>query len=632
MMSVAHNEPPKLGQMMVAAGVLDDASLHHLLSLQSDAHTPKFGELAMRHAGVCAQHVHTMLAQQYGVHYVDVSAQMPHPQLLKRRDIAHYMQQRYIPWMRDDDGVLVLASCDVSEARIAELESLVGEAVRVVMTTPRDVLHCLEQQFSGYLSRLARVRLHAVSPLYSAFRRRNKGLSVFWIVVVCSVLVIGALAHHALLMVSAVWLSCIVYVLAMGFKAVLLVMGSRAPIDHYRLSITSVGARCDDAALPVYSVLVPLYHEAENVESLLSALNALDYPRDKLDIKLIVEASDAPTHEALLRVRPASMYEIVVVPDTLPRTKPKACNYALSLARGEYVVIYDAEDRPDAQQLRLAVAAFAHAPQEVVCLQAKLGYYNRDDNMLTRWFSLEYAQLFALLLQGLCRLRMPIPLGGTSNHFRMKVLRQMGEWDAYNVTEDADLGIRLARSGYRSAVLDSWTWEEAPNRLGVWLKQRSRWIKGYMQTWGVHMRRPAQLWRGLGGGGFVGFQLFFALSTLVYVVSPWLWAMACWVVWRDGAELFAQEMFSWRGIGCALVLVCGALVQWWGAWLAMHHAAWCRHGRRAQQWRMWCAVATYPLYGWLHACASMLAIWQFMVKPYYWEKTPHGLYKRAKMK
>jgi cellulose synthase/poly-beta-1,6-N-acetylglucosamine synthase-like glycosyltransferase len=268
----------------------------------------------------------------------------------------------------------------------------------------------------------------------------------------------------------------------------------------------------------------------------------------------------------------------------------------------------------------------------VVCLQAKLGYYNRDDNMLTRWFSLEYAQLFALLLQGLCRLRMPIPLGGTSNHFRMKVLRQMGEWDAYNVTEDADVGIRLARSGYRSAVLDSWTWEEAPNRLGVWLKQRSRWIKGYMQTWGVHMRRPTQLWRGLGGGGFIGFQLFFALSTLVYVVSPWLWAMACWVVWRDGAELFAQEMFSWRGIGCALVLVCGALVQWWGAWLAMHHAAWCRHGRRAQQWRMWCAVATYPLYGWLHACASMLAIWQFMVKPYYWEKTPHGLYKRAKMK
>jgi cellulose synthase/poly-beta-1,6-N-acetylglucosamine synthase-like glycosyltransferase len=267
------------------------------------------------------------------------------------------------------------------------------------------------------------------------------------------------------------------------------------PLEH-RVSADEL-ARLDPTSLPVYTILVPMYKEPEVAQKIIRAVTALDYPVEKLDVKLLLEEDDPATREKIEEVRDRlpPCVEVVVCPRVAPgepRTKPRACNWGLERAKGEYLVIYDAEDHPEPDQLRKAVVAFhrlqAAGQEKVVCLQAKLNYFNPRQNVLTRFFTLEYTTWFDLLLPGLHAFRTPIPLGGTSNHFRTDVLRALGGWDPFNVTEDCDLGLRLARQGYRTHVLDSTTWEEANSRLGNWIRQRSRWVKGYFQTHLVHTR------------------------------------------------------------------------------------------------------------------------------------------------
>jgi len=247
-------------------------------------------------------------------------------------------------------------------------------------------------------------------------------------------------------------------------------------------------ARLKDEMLPVYTILVPMYHEAEVAGDILDAVGRLDYPRNKIEVILLLEEDDSETRAAIERLAPPDFVRVLVVPDGRPRTKPRACNHGLAAAKGEYLVIYDAEDRPDPDQLRKAVEGFRRVGRDVICLQAKLNYYNVRQNWLTKWFTLEYTTWFDLFLPGLNRLGVPIPLGGTSNHFRVSALRNVGGWDPFNVAEDCDLGIRLHGEGYRTSVLDSTTWEEASSRLGNWTRQRSRWVKGYVQTHLVHTR------------------------------------------------------------------------------------------------------------------------------------------------
>ena len=238
---------------------------------------------------------------------------------------------------------------------------------------------------------------------------------------------------------------------------------------------------CPDWLLPVYTVLVPLMREANVLPHLVGSLRALDYPAAKLEIFLVLEAADAETQAAVLALELPGNFRTLVVPDRAPHTKPKALNYALQFARGDYVVVYDAEDRPQPDQLRRAWEVFRHAPAELGCLQAQLNIYNPRQSWLTRQFTIEYSALFDAILPALEQLRLPVPLGGTSNHFPRATLISVGAWDPYNVTEDADLGIRLARQGYRTGVLASTTWEEAPATFGVWIKQRTRWLKGWMR-------------------------------------------------------------------------------------------------------------------------------------------------------
>ncbi|MDJ0512463.1 MAG: glycosyltransferase [Methyloceanibacter sp.] len=378
-----------------------------------------------------------------------------------------------------------------------------------------------------------------------------------------------------------------------------------------------------DVTLPTYTILAPLYREAHMLKPLLHGLCNLDWPAAKLDIKLVLEATDAKTvAEARALHLPANV-EIVVVPDLGPRTKPKALNYALPRARGEYLVVYDAEDIPEPDQLRCAYQAFRTGPPSLATAQARLNIHNSDANWLTRQFAIEYLALFDGLLPLLDRLKLPIPLGGTSNHFRVAALKRLLAWDPFNVTEDADLGARMSRLGYRCTVIASTTFEEAPVRLGSWIRQRTRWMKGFVQTWLVHMRHPSALFHQLGLRGFVAFQIMIGGTILTALLHPWFYVLLALQLVSGGTLLalpesvfgvpfWAASTFS-LAVGYATAMTLGLI--------AVRH--------RRQDGLRW-HVAFMPVYWLLVSFAAYRAVWQFIVAPFKWEKTDHGSRARAR--
>lgn len=367
--------------------------------------------------------------------------------------------------------------------------------------------------------------------------------------------------------------------------------------------------------LPSYTVLVPAYHEPEVCERLVENLRALDYPQHRLEIMLLLEADDEATISAAVdAVGDSSIFSIVKVPAAEPRTKPKALNYGLIKARGEVVTVYDAEDQPDVLQLRKAAIAIAYAPADVVCLQAKLDFFNPQQNLLTKWFTLDYRIWFGELLPGLAQLQVPIPLGGTSNHFRTSVLLEVGGWDAFNVTEDADLGLRLYRLGYRTGVLDSTTLEEANSDFVNWIKQRSRWYKGYAQTLLVHLRDPRAFHREVGLRAMLFACLFVGGTPLLAAMNAFFWT--CVIVWFLFHPHFFLEVLP------TLTYFLG-LISWvlGNAWVTY---SWLLSARRSED-KLILAALLSPLYWIMMAAAAIKAVVQLVTDPSYWEKTQHGL-------
>lgn len=372
-----------------------------------------------------------------------------------------------------------------------------------------------------------------------------------------------------------------------------------------------------DRDLPTYSIIVALYREAASVAGLVQALEKLDYPREKLDIKIVLEPDDLPTRDALdcLALRPE--FDILVAPASGPRTKPKALNAALPFVTGSFAVVYDAEDRPEPGQLRTAAAMFFANPRKLACLQARLSIDNTADGWLTGFYTAEYAAQFDLFLPALAALRAPLPLGGTSNHLRVDVLRKVGGWDSYNVTEDADLGMRLARLGYRTDVIDSVTYEEAPNRFRAWLQQRTRWFKGWMQTWLVHMRHPLRLLRELGLFSFVVFQLIVGGNVLAALIHPAFLVAVAYALLTDGRIFADGGLLSALSIGLFSASVAtgyiGSIALGWSGLV-----------RSRLTTTSWVLLLT-PLHWLMLSCAGWRALLQLIRTPYHWEKTEHGL-------
>jgi cellulose synthase/poly-beta-1,6-N-acetylglucosamine synthase-like glycosyltransferase len=333
------------------------------------------------------------------------------------------------------------------------------------------------------------------------------------------------------------------YVLAIGFMVLMVFCAGGA-------RVLRAGSPVPDHDLPLYTVLVHVAAMSRSrLDVLIGRLSAIDYPR--LQVLLLVPGGTTPPRppEASpfeLAPGPADAQalpgwvEIVPVPSDGPPTKASARDAGLDRATGEFCVVYDAEDLPAPGQLREAAAAFRALPAWVVCIQAELRYPNPGMNWLARCFAADYAVAFGLFLRGLDRLGLVIPLSGTSHHFRTEALQRVGGWDAHNASEGTDLGVRIARRGWAARIMASATDKEASGGLGDWLRQRTRWMRGYYQTWLVHMRSPGRLWRDLGTRRFIGLQLTFAVY-LAALVNPLFWALtvACLASGRGSLFLYA---------------------------------------------------------------------------------------------
>ena len=390
----------------------------------------------------------------------------------------------------------------------------------------------------------------------------------------------------------------------------------KAGLASAALVISDEEARAvPDAELPYYTILVPAYNEPEVVADLLGAMAAMEYPPERLQVLLLLEADDEVTITAAQSCTDSESLTIVLVPPAEPRTKPKACNYGLEFATGDIVTIYDAEDLPEPLQLRRVAAAFRQLPDNIACVQAKLAYHNGHQNLLTGWFTAEYGLWFGYLLPGMMSSNSPIPLGGTSNHLRRDVLDRIGAWDPFNVTEDADLGLRIAASGYQTAVLDSVTLEEANSDPINWVRQRSRWYKGYLQTWLVHIRRPGQLYRTVGFRSFLRFNLVLAGTPIIAVLNLLFWFIT--VLWFLGQPAVVEAVFPWYIYFPALA----ALILGNGATLYMNLVA-LREDDRAD---LIIPALTVPAFFVMMSIAAAKGTYQLIRSPSYWEKTFHGL-------
>jgi glycosyltransferase XagB len=371
-----------------------------------------------------------------------------------------------------------------------------------------------------------------------------------------------------------------------------------------------------DGIVPVYTVMVAVYREADIARQLVTTLKRLDWPVSKLDIKFVCEADDVETIAALRAERLGPQFEIVEVPAMHPRTKPKALTYALAGARGDYLAVYDAEDRPHPLQLREAHAKFSRAPKNVACLQAPLIIGNGGEGWISAMFALEYSALFRALLPMLARHRMPLPLGGTSNHFRTDILRIAGAWDPFNVTEDADLGMRLYRLGYRADVIDRQTVEDAPTSLGIWSRQRTRWFKGWLQTWLVLMRHPRGLRREMGLKAFGVFHLLIGGMLVSSLAHP---LVLLFLVRSVAAMMRApSEGISWFDMAMFVIDFCNILGSY-AIFLVLGTAAMIEPEKKRIGWR-WIAV---PVYWMLVSAAAWRAVIELRTNPFHWHKTPH---------
>lgn len=609
----------RLGEMLVHNGYITSHQLEKALAYQKKS-GGKLGDILLSLRFIEPEELYRAIATQNSIgrigNYMDLQSQQKLPESMSREYgavIIHQYPNRY----------LAAVSEPLSEESQAELEQYLNFPIEQVLATKDEMELFRSQVYGDEMLDESINKLAEEQPENSASETITRMQLALLAVLFLLLMLSYFLAPMSTVIAVNIFIQ-LFYFFMTFFKFLIIMYGSRTGAQ-YRFSDKEL-EEIDERELPVYTILVPMYKESEVIPQLMVNLEKLDYPKAKLDVRLLIEEDDTEAQEMLKHMRLPSYYTTIVVPDSLPKTKPKACNYGLIHARGEYVVIYDAEDRPDPDQLKKAHLTFKTCPEEVVCVQAKLNYYNSEQNLITRWFTQEYSMWFELLLPGIMKLDIPIPLGGTSNHFKTSVLKELNAWDPYNVTEDADLGIRLYKAGYKTAIVDSRTWEEANSRFRNWIRQRSRWFKGYMQTWLVHMRNPFKLWREIGAKGFFGFQVMVLATPVIPLLNPLFWALlVLWYVWELG---FIPELFP------AFIYYIAAAELYLGNFFFVYAniagVYWVINDmeKKNQHYishRLVKYALLTPLYWVMMSLAAYKALWQLITKPFYWEKTEHGL-------
>ena len=548
-------------------------------------------------------------ARHFGVSCVDPTAPLPDPALIDTIGAADCLRLGLVPWRRAGGATVVATSRPEDFHRLRpRLERDLGPVLMAI--APASGIEAAIHARRG-----PRLALAAENRVAEAESARGWNWPEGKAALVLAGLVTATLA----------WLAPIG--LARGLLAIALVSLALSMLLKLAAGIAALRLPPQEppplpmARLPRVSIIVALYRESDIAPRLIRRLSRLDYPRELLDVVLAVEAEDRTTRAALEATVLPPWMRVIAVPPGRVKTKPRALNLALDHCRGAIIGIYDAEDAPEPGQIRKVVDRFHARGPEVACLQGVLDYYNPHTNWLSRCFTIEYAAWFRLILPGIARLGLAVPLGGTTLFFRRSVLEELGGWDAHNVTEDADLGIRLARRGYRTELVDTVTGEEANCRVIPWIKQRSRWIKGYMMTWAVHMRRPGLLWRQLGPRRFIGFQVMFLGSILQSLLAPLMWSF--WVLpfglWHPLAAAMTKTELA---LMVTLFLMSEAVNLTLGI-LALR-----RSGHRIPvPW-----VAAMQLYFPLAALAAYKGLWEMITRPYYWDKTSHGLFDAGRLR
>jgi len=526
---------------------------------------------------------------------------------------AELVRYLFCPLQNIDNLVPVLA-VDPTEKAIEELvRAVVPDAEIVIMVgKERDVTRLVDEVFQEHLIFKSVNELRIAKPEASASAVFTKSQKIFF-VILAILIFFGLMWRFTSTLNLLVQILSGSYMAASLFLTIISVVGLIWGPQHHKQ--TEDVEQLNDAELPMYSILIPVYKETTVVPTLLEALDRVDYPQEKLDVLLLMEEDDTETIEAAKTANPPTFFRFIYIPESLPRTKPKACNYGLNFCRGEYVAIFDAEDIPAPDQLKKAVLAFRSGSPDLVSVQAALDHFNAEESYLTRMFNLEYAYWFYYTLPGLAHLNLPMPLGGTSNHFRAEELRQIYAWDPFNVTEDADLGMRISTQGSKVDILNTTTYEEATQKAGNWIRQRSRWLKGWMQTWLVHNRHPVQQIRRMGFLSWLSFQLLIGGRCLIFLVNPIMWlSFLVWLFWGRGGG--AGPFNQWTLAVAALSFIVGNAL---GIALNMLPV----FGKR--RLKLLPFALTNFAYWWMHSIAAYVGLWQLFTKPFYWEKTEHGL-------
>ena len=611
-------EARPLGQILLEDGAVEPGHLLKALVMRQREHV-RLGQILLAQGWVTAEALASALSRQWRTSTVDPDELRPDPRLIDAAGAEFCLTHGILPWRR------VAGVTWIATPRPEQFTDL-RDRLPASFGDTRMVLCTEAQAQRGVLAtrQTALIRqAETCVPAAESCRSRNEGRTGQIALFLMAAVAAGLFLTPVLVMCLLTGWATLTLVTSAGLKLICFAAAARQRAED-RLTAEEIarGARPAPqmtAPLPLISVMVPLFKESDVAGKLVQRLARLEYPRELTDVLLVVEETDHVTQAALRGAVLPRWIRVVQVPVGPVQTKPRALNYALHFCRGDIVGIWDAEDRPDPDQLHVVARRFHDAPADVACLQGALDFYNPRTNWLARCFTIEYAAWFRVLLPGVARLGLVVPLGGTTLFFRRKLLEQVGAWDAWNVTEDADLGVRLARRGFRTELIATTTDEEANCRALPWVKQRSRWLKGYAMTWGVHMRDPVRLWRDLGPWRFWAFQIQFFGSLSQYLLAPVLWSfwLLTFGIWHPMASVLDAGVGGW-----AATFLFGLFILSEGITIAV--GLYATRGAKHRHLMAW--VPTLHIYFPLGCLAGWKAIYEVVVKPFYWDKTVHGLF------
>ncbi|WP_299663611.1 glycosyltransferase family 2 protein [uncultured Ruegeria sp.] len=594
-----HSRKP-LGACLRDQGVISDDQLQHALKMQVHQRAP-LGEILVGEGWASRAQVLAALSDQTGLQIADPVETPPSAELCALKPVEYWLAHNVLPWMRVGPILLVATARPDLFDPVVEGLGDTDLTIVPVLAGPEQIDAAIARSYAKPLAWAAETRVDAQQSC------RNWSPETHTVPIAAGILICGLFAAFPYAGLSVLlWATLMTLMLFLILRLSALVAFLLPRRSH----------RSDNAPppLPCVSILVPLYKEREIADVLITRLRRLSYPKALLDVILVLEEQDEVTKAALRDVELPSWIRAIEVPQMgALTTKPRAMNYALDFCRGEILGVWDAEDAPVPDQIEAVVQHFATAPEDVVCLQGVLDYYNPRTNWRSRCFTIEYSGWFRVVLKGIARLGLVVPLGGTTFFFRRDKLIELGGWDAHNVTEDADLGVRLSRAGYRTEIVNTATYEEANFRAWPWIKQRSRWLKGFMITYLVHMRAPRQLLRDLGFLRFLGVQAFFVGTLGQFLLAPVLWVL--WLAYLGLPHPFQPVMTPVFLTACVYLFLIAEAANILVGMLGVIAG----NRRFLLPW-----VPTMVLYYPLGVLAAYKGLWELAVNPFFWDKTQHG--------